>query len=85
MPRARRDVTGQRFGRLEVLAEITAPGLSRNRRYLCRCDCGKHPRVCLKNLLSGSTRSCGCWNSESSGLRLRTYRAQYDLYLDGYK
>ncbi len=55
------DLTGQRFGRLEVLRrQKNAP--SGQTRYLVLCDCGK-TKVTQRNLLvSGNTNSCGCYN-----------------------
>ena len=53
-----RDLTGQKFGRLTVIAEA---GRAKNRNVLwkCRCDCGKEVIVQSGNLPNGHTRSCG--------------------------
>jgi hypothetical protein len=53
------DLTGQRFGRLLVLArgENAAGGRV---RWLVVCDCGRSTLVQAGNLRSGATRSCGC-------------------------
>lgn len=50
----RRDLTGQRFGRL-VAIRPAGP-----RKWLCRCDCGTETTVFTGALTSGGTRSCGC-------------------------
>lgn len=34
------------------------------RKWECRCDCGKTTWAVTNNLLSGKTKSCGCWNEE---------------------
>lgn len=54
----REDLTGQRFGKLEVLG----PAGSRSGRtaWRCRCDCGEETVVLGLNLRSGNTKSCGC-------------------------
>lgn len=57
-----RDITGQRFGRLVVVAVHT-----RARRvpqtdttWLCQCDCGRQRIVPRGSLVGGYTQSCGC-------------------------
>jgi hypothetical protein len=55
----RRDITGQRFGRLIALKRIGRDGPYQS-MWLCRCDCGKKKSVPLGSLTSNSTKSCGC-------------------------
>lgn len=52
------NLTGKRFGRLEVIKKIG----SKNKRalWLCRCDCGNFTEVITNRLTSGKTKSCGC-------------------------
>lgn len=58
-----KDLTGQRFGRLTV---IKRNGTNQHRRAIwrCKCDCGKYTNVNAPDLLSGNTKSCGCWGRE---------------------
>ena len=63
MPK-RIDLTGQRCGRLMVIA--AAPPLNGNTRELCRCDCGNEVTVSRSNLRAGRTASCGCVRTEGS-------------------
>ena len=57
-----RDLTGQRFGRLVVLAR---DGSRAGAVYwLCRCDCGNKKTAASNNLKGGYTRSCGCLRRE---------------------
>ena len=50
---------GQRFGLLTVSSSaLTRAG--RDRAVQCACDCGANTVVRLGNLLSGTTKSCGC-------------------------
>jgi hypothetical protein len=49
---------GERFARLVLTEELD------NRRWLCKCDCGKSCVVRAATLRSGSTRSCGCLQRE---------------------
>lgn len=64
-PMQKKDLTGQRFGRLVVLSEADAyipPSGHRVRCWNCVCDCGTH-LVVRQNLLTcthNPTRSCGC-------------------------
>lgn len=53
------DMVGQRFGRLTVTAYY-GPGNKRHHLWLCKCDCGKAKVVTRSNLISGTTKSCGC-------------------------
>lgn len=62
---ARKDLTGQRFGRLTVVAEAEK-SKGGKRRWLCRCDCGGETITDTNKLTSGGTRSCGCLTRESA-------------------
>lgn len=60
---AKKDLTGQRFGRLTVVADSG----KRNNGYIlweCRCDCGNTKIVDGWRLRSGATQSCGCLRQE---------------------
>lgn len=54
----RLDLTGQRFGRLTVIAPSEKIGAMT--AWRCRCDCGKETVVTTGHLRSGWTASCGC-------------------------
>jgi hypothetical protein len=55
------DITGQRFGRLVVLAlHSRGKGHVPDRFWACVCDCGKRAIVAGYNLRCGKTKSCGC-------------------------
>jgi hypothetical protein len=63
MPRTTPDLTGQRFGRLIVLArDYDHPG--RHAYWDCQCDCGRRKSITSDGLRSGFTRSCGCLKRE---------------------
>lgn len=53
------DLTGKRFGRLVVLYRIEDDRHG-NRKWLCKCDCGRVKEIGGRHLSSGSTTSCGC-------------------------
>lgn len=56
------DLTGMRFGRLEVLRESTLKG--KHKMWLCLCECGNTTEVLGLNLKRGNTKSCGCLRKE---------------------
>lgn len=72
----RKDMIGQRFGRLTVLGYA---GKSKNRLivYLCRCVCGKETKVDGLSLRRGHSRSCGCLNSDDKRSRVGKLNACY--------
>lgn len=59
MPVKIKDITGQRFGKLVVIARTRANSQG-NVIWECRCDCGNTAYVKGVNLRNGSTTSCGC-------------------------
>lgn len=69
MGRKRKDLTGQRFGKLLVLSKDEDHILPSGRhmpKWLCRCDCGNEVSV-MRAALTRSvrpTRSCGCISKE---------------------
>lgn len=66
MPK-RKDLSGQRFGRLLVIAEAPRKRDSDGASvtvWLCRCDCGKEKIVRTKSMTSGTVTSCGCFRRE---------------------
>jgi len=52
------DLTGQRYGKLTVLAP--AENIGNRTAWLCRCDCGKETVVPTVRLRDGHRTSCGC-------------------------
>nr|DAO60574.1 MAG TPA: hypothetical protein [Caudoviricetes sp.] len=62
----KKDLTGQRFGRLTVVA--SAPPSERyphKKMWHCRCDCGREADFPTVRLTTGQTKSCGCIRSDS--------------------
>lgn len=57
------DISGQRFGRLIVVARGVRRGAKTTWR--CSCDCGATVEVVTDQLRSGKTQSCGCIVRES--------------------
>jgi hypothetical protein len=69
------NMTGKTFGRLTV--EQRGPddkpeGERRTKvRWWCRCACGGQVLVRRGDLVSGNTKSCGCWKRESQAQHRR--------------
>lgn len=63
----RRDLTGERFGRLIVTEWVGSS------RWRCQCDCGGKALVLTANLTRGNTSSCGCVRNIASSKRATTH------------
>ena len=59
-----KDLAGQRFGRLLVI-EQDGKDSHRNIRWKCKCDCGNIKVILSGHLVSGRTKSCGCFMNEA--------------------
>lgn len=60
------DRTGQRFGKLTVVARDQTASIG-NAVWTCKCDCGRNIAVRSNNLVSGNTKSCGCLHTTVRG------------------
>ena len=56
----RKALAGRRFGKLTALRRIDKFGSD----WICRCDCGNYSVTTAHRLVSGTTKSCGCYRSE---------------------
>lgn len=54
-----KDITGQKFNRLTAIKRIDT------RRWLFRCECGVEKILDCANVVTGSTKSCGCANYDN--------------------
>lgn len=72
-----KDITGKRFGRLVAMKLVD---FKNGARWLCKCDCGETKIVTLKNLESGNTKSCGCYNLECLSARATHGDSETHLY-----
>lgn len=53
------DLLGQTFGALTVIKETDERDHNGRICWLCRCTCGKEKVISSKDLIGGSTKSCG--------------------------
>lgn len=59
---------GDRFGRLLVVGLDPIRTASKNRLWVCECECGKRTSVLTQSLVEGKTKSCGCGNNRPGGV-----------------
>lgn len=65
------DLTGRKFGRLTAICR--AESVKGNTRWNCECKCGNETTVSYQNLISGRTKSCGCWHDEALTINKKTH------------
>ena len=80
-----KDLTGQRFGRLVVVKKADwVKTKSTGANWLCRCDCGNEKIVTSSALLTGNTKSCGCysfkWKKNIIRHNSKEHRDLYAIY-----
>lgn len=59
------DLFGKTFGRLVVTGRASNDKRGKS-RWVCKCLCGKNKVVSADSLLSGKTKSCGCYRKETA-------------------
>lgn len=57
---SRLDLSGQRFGKLVAIEDVSGDRMHGGRPWRCRCDCGQEIVVRAATLRSGDRTSCGC-------------------------
>lgn len=75
------DLTGKRFGRLVAISNTSKDKFG-GWKWLCKCDCGKEKEIRGVSLISGNTRSCGCFAKEIAKERVKerkSYKKIEDL------
>lgn len=65
------DLTGQRFGALQVWCRL--PNRGRAVYWFCACDCGATAECSSGNLRGGKSRSCGCVRTKHGGWKSKEY------------
>ena len=70
---------GDRFGRLTVIKQLDTV---QNKRYwLCKCRCGNAVRVPTSCLMSGVTRSCGCYQKDRASEVNTIFKCEKERHL----
>lgn len=81
-----KDLTGQRFGRF-IVVSLAGRDKYGYVLWLCRCDCGNERIVRGCRLMSGYTKSCGCYqkkrasecHTKHGGRHTRLYRIWHGI------
>lgn len=66
---------GYKFGRLTVVEFVGFKQYTTQRQSLwkCLCECGSVKFCTAANIMSGTIKSCGCWNRERSSEHAKTF------------
>lgn len=70
------NLTGKVFGNLTVIKEgenKKYPNGQETTTWICKCSCGKIVNVETKSLISGNTKSCGCFRKEFLKEKMTTH------------
>lgn len=70
------DLTGKRFGKLEVKKRVPPMGREGTVYWEVLCDCGNTTIVEGPNLRRGNTKSCGCLRRNFAATRKRDKKNQ---------
>lgn len=78
------DLTGQKFGKLEVikLSRNVKSGKRYRKYWLCKCECGNNKEIRTDCLTGGGVKSCGCLKKEQDKKNLTDkfrYKAKYNI------
>ena len=76
---SKRNLVGQKFGRLLVLCDSMMRGSDGTIKWKCQCDCGNITHVSTTNLTSGNTQSCGCLQKERAITSRKKENKYYEL------
>lgn len=79
---AKKDLTGQHFGRLKVVSENEKRYSNGLILWDCICDCGNTKIVNGASLRKGLSKSCGCLMLEA--VRLPEYEASFNKLYSSY-
>lgn len=84
---AKRDITGNVYGRLTAIKEISSEWNKEKKKYLSlwlfRCECGNEKIINKTSVMRGLTLSCGCLNKELTikrNLVHNLYKTEKRLY-----
>ena len=64
----KKDITGEKYGRLIAICPTTRRDATGSVIWECRCDCGNKVFYSVNNLSQGKTKSCGCLYLETRGI-----------------
>lgn len=73
------ELSGKKYGRLNVLRLSDIKIKGRGRIWLCRCDCGKETTSYATQLNAGKKKSCGCLQRDAIRQVGKKYRVTHGL------
>lgn len=80
----KKNLIGQKFGRLEVIEEgasfRTRSGKIQCAGWICKCDCGNVVTVRSNSLKTNKTKSCGCLNKEKPSNNIKHHMSGTIIY-----
>jgi len=79
------DLTGKKFNKLSVIKVSDFVTKSRNKHWICVCDCGTQRIVEGNRLRQGKTKSCGCIMSQALETFSRKNRGSNNYRWKGYQ
>lgn len=82
MPKRLKIETGDKYGRLTIVREVSA--VKSKRIFICKCECSKKITISLNKIRSGHTKSCGCWRrnpeSKANYTKDETHKRLYRIW-----
>ena len=76
------NILGNTYGKLTVIAE--SESIRSRAAWLCKCECGNTKIIQGTSLISGRTKSCGCYQAEavkrSNSKHELSYSSEYGIY-----
>lgn len=71
---------GKKYNRLTVIAfeNVREKGKTSRWKWIVRCDCGTLKSVSPYRVLSGNTKSCGCYKSEITSVYNKKAKTKHD-------
>jgi len=75
-----KNLVGKRFGKLTVVSFSYKNSLGKA-YWLCKCDCGKKITTSGSNLVTGQSKSCGCFRNKLLSVRRKKHgQSETKLY-----
>lgn len=70
-----KDITGNRFTEWTILgyAGKSSGGARKRNMWWCKCSCGSVGKVSIQDLMSSTSRSCGCLSRRLTSARSKTH------------
>lgn len=74
-----KNIIGEKFGKLTVI-EIDKENTKRQKKFICKCECGNTKSLYKVNLTNGKTLSCGCLFQEKKVKHGLSRTRQYNIW-----